>query len=75
LRQPAKSGSLGAPKPLKSKEERLLKNEVQKQKKKYKRKGQRKEVLFKDDEWEVVKRNAERMGLIRNILLIILTKD
>ena len=40
-----------------------MKNEVQKQKKKYKRKGQRKEVLFKDNEWEVVKRNAERMGL------------
>jgi hypothetical protein len=47
----------------KMKEERLLKNEVQKQKKKYKRKGQRKEVLFKDDEWEIVKRNADRMGL------------
>ena len=40
-----------------------MKNEVQKQKKKYKRKGQRKEVLFKDDEWEIVQRNAERMGL------------
>ncbi len=52
-----------------------MEEQVQKQKKKYKRKGQRKEVLFKDDEWEVVKRNAERMGLIRNILLIILTKD
>ena len=75
MRQPAKSGSLGVPKSLKTKEERLLEEQVQKQKKKYKRKGQRKEVLFKDDEWEVVKRNAERMGLIRNILLIILTKD
>ncbi|MCR5122950.1 MAG: plasmid mobilization relaxosome protein MobC [Ruminococcus sp.] len=40
-----------------------MKNEVQKLKKKYKRKGQRKEVLFKDDEWEIVKKNAERMGL------------
>ena len=40
-----------------------MKNEVQKQKKKYKRKGQRKEVLFKDDEWEIVKKNADRMGL------------
>ncbi|MBR1752970.1 MAG: plasmid mobilization relaxosome protein MobC [Ruminococcus sp.] len=40
-----------------------MKNEVQKQKKQYKRKGQRKEVLFKDDEWEVVKANAERMNL------------
>ena len=40
-----------------------MKEQVQKQKKKYKRKGQRKEVLFKDDEWEIVKRNAERMGL------------
>ena len=40
-----------------------MKNEVQKQKKKYKRKGQRKEVLFKDDEWEIVKANAARMGL------------
>ena len=29
----------------------------------YKRKGQRKEVLFKDDEWEIVKRNSERMNL------------
>ena len=40
-----------------------MKNEVQKQKKKYDRKGKRKEVLFKDDEWEVVKKNAYRMGL------------
>ena len=47
----------------KMKEERLLKEQVQKLKKKYDRKGKRKEVLFKDDEWEVVKRNAERMGL------------
>ena len=59
----------------KTKEERLLKEQVQKLKKKYDRKGKRKEVLFKDDEWEIVKANAERMGLIRNILLIILTKD
>ena len=47
----------------KMKEERLLEEQVQKQKKKYKRKGQRKEVLFKDDEWEIVKANAEHMGL------------
>ena len=40
-----------------------MEEQVQKQKKKYKRKGQRKEVLFKDDEWEVVKRNAACMGL------------
>ena len=40
-----------------------MEEQVQKQKKKYKRKGQRKEVLFKDDEWEIVKRNADRMGL------------
>ena len=40
-----------------------MKEQVQKVKKKYKRKGQRKEVLFKDDEWEIVKRNADRMGL------------
>ena len=40
-----------------------MKEQVQKLKKKYDRKGKRKEVLFKDDEWEVVKRNAERMGL------------
>ena len=40
-----------------------MEEQVQKQKKKYKRKGQRKEVLFKDDEWEVVKKNAESMGL------------
>ena len=40
-----------------------MEEQVQKQKKKYKRKGQRKEVLFKDDEWEVVKQNAERMNL------------
>ena len=40
-----------------------MKSEVQNQKKKYTRKGKRKEVLFKDDEWEVVKRSAERMGL------------
>ena len=40
-----------------------MKEQEQKKKKQYKRKGQRKEVLFKDDEWEVVKRNAERMNL------------
>ena len=40
-----------------------MKEQVRKQKKKYKRKGQRKEVLFKDDEWEIVKSNADRMGL------------
>ena len=47
----------------KMKEERLLKEQVQKLKKKYDRKGKRKEVLFKDDEWEIVKANAARMGL------------
>ena len=40
-----------------------MKDQEQKQKKQYKRKGQRKEVLFKDEEWEVVKKNAERMNL------------
>ena len=52
-----------AAKPCKKKEERLLKNEVQKPKKQYKRIGTRKEVLFKDDEWEIVKSNAEKMNL------------
>ena len=45
------------------KEERLLKDQVQKPKKQYKRIGTRKEVLFKDDEWEIVKANAESMNL------------
>ena len=40
-----------------------MKEQVQKLKKKYDRKGKRKEVLFKDDEWEVVKMNAAKMGL------------
>ena len=40
-----------------------MKEQVQKPKKQYKRKGQRKEVLFKDDEWVVVKANAESMNL------------
>ena len=40
-----------------------MKEQVQKQKKKYKRKGKRKEIVFKDDEWEIVKANAARMGL------------
>ena len=40
-----------------------MKEKVQKPKKQYKRKGQRKEVLFKDDEWEIVKANAEKMNL------------
>ena len=62
-RQPANSGSLGAPRPLKHEEERLLKETEQKQKKKYKRKGHRKEVLFKDDEWEIVKAKAANMNL------------
>ena len=59
----ANSGSLGAPRPLKHEEERLLKETEQKQKKKYKRKGHRKEVLFKDDEWEIVKAKAANMNL------------
>ena len=40
-----------------------MKNQVQNEKKQYKRKGQRKEVLFKDDEWEIVKANAKKMNL------------
>ena len=40
-----------------------MKDQEQKKKKQYKRKGRRKEVLFKDDEWEIVKWNAERMNL------------
>ena len=40
-----------------------MKIEEQKQKKKYKRKGHRKEVLFKDDEWEIVKAKAAKMNL------------
>lgn len=40
-----------------------MEEQVQKQKKKYKRKGQRKEVLFKDDEWEIVKAKAAKMNL------------
>ncbi len=44
-------------------EERLLKEKVQKPKKQYKRIGTRKEVLFKDDEWKIVKTNAEKMNL------------
>ena len=40
-----------------------MEEQAQKQKKKYKRKGQRKEVLFKDDEWEIVKAKAEKMNL------------
>ena len=61
-RQPANSGSLGEPRPLKHEEERLLKETEQKQKKKYKRKGHRKEVLFKDNEWEIVKAKAAKMN-------------
>ena len=40
-----------------------MKETEQKQKKKYKRKGHRKEVLFKDDEWEIVKAKAAKMNL------------
>lgn len=40
-----------------------MKDQVQKPKKQYKRIGTRKEVLFKDDEWEIVKSNAEKMSL------------
>ena len=40
-----------------------MKNEEQKQKKKYNRKGHRKEVLFKEDEWEIVKAKAASMNL------------
>ena len=40
-----------------------MKETEQKQEKKYKRKGHRKEVLFKDDEWEVVKSKAAKMNL------------
>lgn len=63
-RQPANSGSLGEPKPLKREEERLLKETEQKQEKKYKRKGHRKEVLFKDDEWEIVKDKAAKVPYV-----------
>ena len=42
---------------------RPLRSGEQKQKKKYKRKGHRKEVLFKDDEWEIVKAKAAKMNL------------
>ncbi|MCR5540866.1 MAG: MobC family plasmid mobilization relaxosome protein [Ruminococcus sp.] len=40
-----------------------MKDQVQKSKKKYNRKGQRKEVLFKDDEWDFVKSKAASMNL------------
>ena len=40
-----------------------MKIEEKKHEKKYKRKGHRKEVLFKDDEWEIVKANAAKMNL------------
>ena len=40
-----------------------MKETEQKQKKKYKRKGHRKEVLFKADEWEIVKSKAAKMNL------------
>ena len=40
-----------------------MKETEQKQKKKYKRKGHRKEVLFKADEWEIVKAKAAKMNL------------
>ncbi|MBR1664491.1 MAG: plasmid mobilization relaxosome protein MobC [Ruminococcus sp.] len=40
-----------------------MKIEEQKHEKKYKRKGHRKEVLYKDDEWEIVKANAAKMNL------------
>ena len=40
-----------------------MKETEQKQEKKYKRKGHRKEVLFKDDEWEIVKAKAAKMNL------------
>ena len=73
----ANSGSLGEPKPLDSKEERLLKEAEQKQEKTYKRKGHRKEVLFKDDEWEIIKAKAAKMNLstTRYIVKISLNGD
>ena len=40
-----------------------MKEQEQKKKKKYKRKGQRKGILFKDDEWEIVKAKAASMNL------------
>lgn len=40
-----------------------MKETKQKQEKKYKRNGHRKEVLFKDDEWEIVKEKAAKMNL------------
>ena len=41
-----------------------MKIEEQKQEKKYKRKGHRKEVLFKDDEWEIVKDKAAKVPYV-----------
>ena len=47
-----------------------MKDQEQKQKKKYKRKGQRKEVLFKDDEWEIVKAKASSMNLSTTMYIV-----
>ena len=40
-----------------------MKEQEQKKKKIYPRHGYRKEVLFKDDEWEIVKAKAAKMNL------------
>ena len=40
-----------------------MKDQEQKKKKVYPRHGQRKEVLFKDDEWRIVKAKATSMNL------------
>lgn len=40
-----------------------MKDQEQNEKKRYKRKGKRKEILFKDDDWKVVEQNAAKMKL------------
>ena len=47
-----------------------MKEQEQKKKKDYHRHGHRKEVLFKDNEWEIVKRNAERMNLSTTMYIV-----
>ena len=52
-----------------------MKDQEQNEKKRYKRKGKRKEILFKDDEWDIVVKNATQMKLSTSKYIVKMSLD
>lgn len=52
-----------------------MKKQEQNEKKMYKRKGKRKEILFKDDDWKMVERNAAKMKLSTSKYIVKMSLD